>query len=158
MLAIEQQVCSLELAKRLKELGVKQESYFYWKEDAPDQDAYLIERNSRYFASKGVILGSAFTVAELGEFLGKFKTEQKFIKEIFYICQEIRFSLNSVRLVASNPDDSDILYMSECGSETTIINQWPKFPTISDYENIEELNDLENTEKALYEASKKFNW
>ena len=30
---LELQVCSLELAKRLKELGVKQESYFYYRDE-----------------------------------------------------------------------------------------------------------------------------
>jgi hypothetical protein len=29
---LEKQVCSLELAKRLKELGVEQQSYFVWVE------------------------------------------------------------------------------------------------------------------------------
>ena len=29
---LEKQVCSLELAKKLKELGVKQDSHFYWRE------------------------------------------------------------------------------------------------------------------------------
>lgn len=32
ILKLEQQVCSLESAKRLKELGVRQESLFYWDE------------------------------------------------------------------------------------------------------------------------------
>jgi hypothetical protein len=30
---LEDQVCSLELAKRLQELGVKRESLFYWHEE-----------------------------------------------------------------------------------------------------------------------------
>jgi hypothetical protein len=80
---LEQQVCSLELAKRLKELGVKQESHFYWIKDfdgeqgwcvigigeqCGDLDDYFpftIENadltQTEYYA--------AFTVAELGEML-----------------------------------------------------------------------------------------
>lgn len=63
---LEKQVCSLELAKKLKELGVKQESLFWWN------------------ISDGIVIGeqyrrppsiSAFTVAELGEMLpGNFNT------------------------------------------------------------------------------------
>jgi hypothetical protein len=62
---LESQVCSLELSKRLKQLGVKQESYFVWscmagaskwevREDWANEDSRWI---------------SAFTVAELGEIL-----------------------------------------------------------------------------------------
>lgn len=72
------QVCSLELAKRLKELGVKQESIYWWggignfglwcdhvKEDMPEQE----QRFTWY---------SAFTVAELGELLPAYLGLEKF--------------------------------------------------------------------------------
>lgn len=79
---LKDQVCSLELAKKLKELGVKQESLFYWATDGnrnwldikinglfydfnfqvADDDFY--KRNEFYQYS-------AFTVAELGEMLPK---------------------------------------------------------------------------------------
>ena len=62
ILPLEKQVCSLELAKKLKELGVRQESIFYWEKrdgwelvDDPYDDQFE--------------LYSAFTVAELGELL-----------------------------------------------------------------------------------------
>lgn len=62
---IEDQLCTLEQAKKLKELGVKQDSYFYWFEYAD---------NNRLGAIKGSIISgeksySAFTASELGELL-----------------------------------------------------------------------------------------
>ena len=70
---LEEQVCSLELAKKLKELGVKQESLFYWfnnwngyAEGHPSkkENWILLDRykNTGY---------PAFTVAELDEILYK---------------------------------------------------------------------------------------
>lgn len=61
---LKDQVCSLELAKRLKELGVKKNSLFYWDshciEELKTQGNYGITSDGEY---------SAFTVAELGEML-----------------------------------------------------------------------------------------
>lgn len=71
---LEDQVVSLDLAKRLKELGVKQDSYFYyeWYSDHAYQLNCLcsdVPLNCKQIA--------AFTVAELGEmfpdFIGSLK-------------------------------------------------------------------------------------
>ena len=68
---LEEQVCNAELAKELKELGVNQESKFYWEhgEDAPKP--YLITDESELELEEGynVENSSAFTVAELGVLL-----------------------------------------------------------------------------------------
>jgi hypothetical protein len=79
---IEDQVCSFELAKRLKELGVKQESFFYWADGSivTGNDIDLLLNNGKV-RSAGYVnnswpdddvinLYSLFTVAELGEMLG----------------------------------------------------------------------------------------
>lgn len=64
-LPLEQQVVSLPLAQRLKELGVKQESLFTWMKPYRDAEWKL------YYKWKNVsdVVVSAFTVAELGEML-----------------------------------------------------------------------------------------
>lgn len=66
---LEQQCCSLELAKKLKELGVKQESLFvWWVYDNGEAD--IIDSSQKF--EKGRIKDfhfSAFTVAELGDML-----------------------------------------------------------------------------------------
>jgi hypothetical protein len=81
-LKLEDQVCSLDLAKRLKELGVKQESLVYWWDgyqgygyDAEKKwGPRPIERTEVSFQAPDRSLfwdknSSAFTVAELGEML-----------------------------------------------------------------------------------------
>jgi hypothetical protein len=68
---LEQQVTSLELSKQLKELGVKQESVFWWNVLFNSGETEL-ENFQRYKTSDGSPCDdsiSAFTVAELGEML-----------------------------------------------------------------------------------------
>ena len=81
---LEKQVCNLELAKKLKKLGAKQESLFYWvdgslavnsKREIPEVFIYSNEAN--LWENPDRLLGefsqdkvfSAFTCAELGEML-----------------------------------------------------------------------------------------
>lgn len=70
---LEQQVCSLELAKRLKGLGVKQESLFWWVKVKHDGEHFVkMEGTIAYWEAKRLgfdDIYSAFTVAELGEML-----------------------------------------------------------------------------------------
>lgn len=78
MIPLTQQVSSLELSQKLKELGVNQESLFYWRKKNSTEyvlSYYLsiplspveMEESGRYV--------SAFTVAELGEMLPEYGCE-----------------------------------------------------------------------------------
>lgn len=63
---LEEQVVSLELAKKLKELGVKQESAFYWEVNLQNKwTLFLVDD----FSPRMHPNAAAFTVAELGEML-----------------------------------------------------------------------------------------
>lgn len=67
---LEKQVVSLELAKNLKELGVKQESLFDWME-IDDNDWIIMAKKYPERISENEDIISAFTVSELGEMLPK---------------------------------------------------------------------------------------
>jgi len=60
------QVVSLELAKTLKELGVKQNAYWSWYENGDNADLLHNSEGYRSFENKTF---DAYTVAELGELL-----------------------------------------------------------------------------------------
>lgn len=69
---LEDQVCNLQLSKRLNELGVRQESLFYWwrHKSLLDED-WLLDTTYRkeplgHENLQNFICISAFTVAELG--------------------------------------------------------------------------------------------
>ncbi|HSY52426.1 MAG TPA: hypothetical protein VLC46_26735 [Thermoanaerobaculia bacterium] len=66
-LPLEKQVCSLDLAKRLKELGVKQESEFYWWTYRTGTISEV--RCKHQLENSENPIFSALTVAELGEML-----------------------------------------------------------------------------------------
>ena len=68
IMKLKDQVCSLESAKRLKELGIEQDSifcYFHCSDDSFELD-YNTWKKTEIFPHEYI---SAFTVAELGEFL-----------------------------------------------------------------------------------------
>jgi hypothetical protein len=74
---LEQQVCSRELAEKLKKLGVKQESLFRWVEliaESIGKSSWNIRQSHNPEPNKNSL--SAFTVAELGEMLTYFHTEK----------------------------------------------------------------------------------
>jgi len=73
---LEDQVCSLKLAKKLKELGVEQKSNWYWVHHTAftfEQKPKLVEGWNLIYKDKmnpfREMVFSTFTVAELGEML-----------------------------------------------------------------------------------------
>lgn len=82
---LEQQVTSLELSKRLKELNLKQESLFCWSEINEFNKIYY-RGNPAFYDPKDY---SAYTVAELGEMLpamvnNKILTIIKYIEDDYF--------------------------------------------------------------------------
>lgn len=97
----EYQVSSQELSKRLKELGIKQDSLFSWFDT--ERYGLILKESSTLFDLDHYLsvqrIGSAFTVAELGEMLFafnivtfKYKKGGKYIYEIAVQDIEMRIS------------------------------------------------------------------
>jgi hypothetical protein len=77
---LERQITSLELSKRLKELGVKQDTYFWWVQQVDEipsksgrhlpsyeaVDSWVVIDRQGQHGQESIV---AFTVAELGEML-----------------------------------------------------------------------------------------
>lgn len=68
---LEDQVCSLEYAKKLKEFGIKQNSLFWWRRYIPIKGSTYISPEWKISIYEGSTnnydIISAFTASELGE-------------------------------------------------------------------------------------------
>ena len=103
---LEKQVVSLDLSKKLKELGVKQESLFYWHRS---YDPFKQQENEPYvlFAPNNKakeIDFSAYTVAELGELLPS--------------CSRFQDGKVWDLAIASEPEVWEVMYHSVVREET----------------------------------------
>lgn len=85
----EQQVTSLEISKKLKELGVKQNSLFYWQSFNDFKDKAILSYGKEFSKADSI---SAFTVAELGELLPNQYVSGKTDLSL-YNCWEIEIGL-----------------------------------------------------------------
>jgi len=97
---LEQQCVSLEMARKLRELGIKQQSLFYWvKVEIENVAMYGIKYIVDMFDEKDKFkeIYSAFTAAELGEMLPySIKDEDGnscyFIQDKFNECHRVSFA------------------------------------------------------------------
>ena len=112
---IKQQVCSLELAMKLKELGVKQESLYFWQTNE-DGD---VELSRTGFTGQGIRqyeAYSAFTVAELGEMLPLIK--QKY--NITYCVRACKVTRHIWNIAYHGGSDDRILGNHVLSAETEV--------------------------------------
>lgn len=86
---LEQQVCTLEQAKKLKELGVEQKVLYQWKVN--DVQTVVIDTPmamwiERYVPPVGNAFYAAFTVAELGVMLPNYYESHKGAMDDTWYC------------------------------------------------------------------------
>jgi len=84
---LESQVVSLELSKKLKDLGVKQHSLFKWNFKF-DEKGKAVYTELIYFPIDAIEKDiAAFTVAELGEMLPRGLLSSKGMKNLYVVYQ-----------------------------------------------------------------------
>jgi len=66
---LKEQVCDLKYAKELKELGVKQDSLWYWRVEIDDGEEYPEIWRDNFNTKIGLKKYSAFSTSELGSML-----------------------------------------------------------------------------------------
>lgn len=109
---LEEQVTSLELSKKLKSLGVKQDGHFSWTPSG-------LKRKNEGHGYNRLTIPDAFTVAELGEMLpseveGRRLWSTKKWKSVFWSTTESR-ALSFDDISEANSRAKMLIYLIEKG-------------------------------------------
>ena len=124
---LEQQVCSLELAQKLKELGVKQESLFWWL------NMVLVKDNENLPTKWNIVNSevkawrdreesiSAFTVAELGEMLPKELKIGEYIYDVEFYWSDKEWFISYAKYVDGIHREHEIYAETEADSRAKML-------------------------------------
>ena len=99
---LEEQVCSLELAKELDRLGVKVPSHFYWNAKDENIDAFWLTSNPYEGYSKY----PAYSVAELGGMLPEDMVQTLKWKGLWY-CESWKDVVDKINPICRKVDETE---------------------------------------------------
>lgn len=108
------QVVSLELSKKLKELGFEQESLFYWYRDEDILTKKEATREDLLMYCKPI---PAYTVAELGEMLPE-KVKTPYGNKSFLIFREVYNETWDVAYSTDTDDDKNLWQQAETEADS----------------------------------------
>ena len=112
---LEDQVTNLELSKKLKKLGVKQESVFWWEHITEMATASGVQKANYWRITDGAFRRGfvpAFTPAELGEKLPDLAYSYKKSKDDF-VCEYIKYKLVEYAKTEANVRAKMLIYLIE---------------------------------------------
>ena len=120
---LEKQVVNLELAKKLKELGFKQESLFYWSDGGELKTEEEYYNFMDYAESVGKPAGTeiqkhypAYTVAELGEMLTDIQFTRKThknVKEKWVCYDDVFYNIKQLANTEADARAKMLIYLKE---------------------------------------------
>ena len=104
---LEKQVCSLEWAKKLRELGVKQDSYFHWFHYEHTGGRWELDHsNEKDTEGAEDLYLAAFTVAELGTHFSNVHPDvlQMAYNHVFHLDGSRFITPTGLQLLLQDPD------------------------------------------------------
>lgn len=122
IMKLEDQIVSLVLAKKLQDISVTKESWFYWVKMSNDNSAIHSFKDIWTHGATDKIIAPAYTVAELWEMLpGSFYSED--YKKAYYLASE-KMEDEDVPYIISYEDNNGDVYFANYPENPARLYHW----------------------------------